>query len=80
MSWGRSVLTPVRDDGLELLQLRRPLREGRELKALELRGYRVSHVGVGCDSGGRRSCEVWYFDLAMSWADPCCDPTPRLEL
>ena len=76
MFWSGSVLTPVRDDGLELLQLRRPLRKGRELEALELRGYCVSHDGVSCGSGGRRS---WEFDIAMSCADPC-NPTLRLEL
>jgi hypothetical protein len=41
-----SVLTPVRDNRLELLELRRPLRKRRELQALELRGHRVAH---GCN-------------------------------
>lgn len=40
------VLTPIRDDGLELLELRRSFRERGQLEALELCRYRVGH-GLG---------------------------------
>jgi hypothetical protein len=43
-----TVLTPVRDNGLELLELRRPFGKRRELQALELRRHRVAH---GCSEG-----------------------------
>jgi len=54
---GIPILTPVRDNGLELLELRRALCEGRKLQALELCGYRVGH---GCgDCGGRGESSVF---------------------
>jgi hypothetical protein len=46
----RCLLTPVGDDGLELLELRGPFGKGRELEALELGGNCVAHGsgGGGC--------------------------------
>jgi hypothetical protein len=36
-------LTPVRDNGLELVELGRPFGKGRQLQALELGGDGVGH-------------------------------------
>jgi hypothetical protein len=58
------VHTPVRDNRLELLELRRALRKRRELQALELRRHRVAH---GCSGVAAMLACVVEGNVVCAW-------------